>query len=213
VAADRRSRSAPWSPSAPQPDPFTGRLIGPSWERKPLGDLTDPTRAELLRRAAHLWAAEEQRLPITEVKPSADDERELAEILLRIRAGQFDGILDSPPARLIAVTATTGKKTRATPVATAYETNRVSHVGTLPELEQELTHWEEGRRPRAGWTPTCGWSPTCPGPAGRAPPPAQELPCRVPPPAEPPGACGVSSRRPHEPEVIQLEVSRRDGGG
>jgi hypothetical protein len=151
----RRSLEAAWrrivaqvrtleSLTAPQPDPFTGRLIGPSWERKPL-DLTDAaTRAEVLRRAAHLWAAEEQRLPITEVKPSADDERELAEILLRIEAGQFDGILDSPPARLIAVTATTGKKTRATPVATAYETNRVSHVGTLPEYEQELTHWEEG---------------------------------------------------------------------
>jgi phage terminase large subunit-like protein len=44
----------------------------------------------------------------------------------------------------VPVSATTGKRTRATPVATAYETNRVSHVGTLPELEAELTQWQEG---------------------------------------------------------------------
>jgi phage terminase large subunit-like protein len=81
---------------------------------------------------------------VTEVRPTAEEIAELEEILLRIRAGQFDGILDSLPARLVGVTASTGKKTRATPVATAYETNRVSHVGTLPEYEQELTHWEEG---------------------------------------------------------------------
>jgi hypothetical protein len=98
----------------------------------------------LLDFAAREWAATEQRLEREEVEPSAADRAELEEILLRVRAGQFDGILDSLPARLVAVTATTGKKTRATPVSTAYETNKVSHVGTLPELEQELTQWEEG---------------------------------------------------------------------
>jgi len=124
--------------AAPKLDPFTGR------EGAPL-DLTRPEIAEeIVRHAANLWAAEEQRLPITEVKATDDDRRELSEILLRLQAGQFDGILDTPPARLVAVTATQGKRTRATPVATAYETNAVSHVGTLPEYEQELTHWEEG---------------------------------------------------------------------
>lgn len=124
--------------ASPKPDPFTGR------EGAPL-DLSRPEIAEeIVRHAANLWAAEEQRLPITEVKATDDDRRELSEILLRLQAGQFDGILDTPPARLVAVTATQGKRTRATPVATAYETNAVSHVGTLPEYEQELTHWEEG---------------------------------------------------------------------
>jgi hypothetical protein len=119
-------------------DPFTGRLVPPA-----LGQATDPDR-RLVETAALRWAAAEQRLPVTEVRPTAEEIAELEEILLRIRAGQFDGILDSLPARLVGVTASTGKKTRATPVATAYETNRVSHVGTLPEYEQELTHWEEG---------------------------------------------------------------------
>lgn len=98
----------------------------------------------LLNAAADRWAADEQRLPLGEAQPAPGDRAELAQVLTRLRAGQFAGILDSLPARLVAVTATTGKRTRATPVAAAYETNRVSHVGTLPALEQELTHWEEG---------------------------------------------------------------------
>jgi hypothetical protein len=118
-------------------DPFTGRT-----ER---ADLTRPeVREELLRHAATTWAAEEQRLPAGEAAASAEERAQLEEVLLRMEAGQFDGILGSLPARLIGVTATTGKRTRATPVATAYETNRVSHVGTLPALEAELTQWSEG---------------------------------------------------------------------
>jgi hypothetical protein len=100
----------------------------------------------LLDYAAREWAAAEQRLERDEVEPTAEDRAQLAEVLLRVRAGQFDGILDSLPARLVDVSATVGKRTRATPVATAYETNRVSHVGTLPELEAELTQWEEGQQ-------------------------------------------------------------------
>lgn len=119
-------------------DPFTGRRLPPA-----LGQATDLDRM-LVETAALRWAAAEQRLLVTEVRPTAEEIAELEEVLLRVRAGQFDGVLDSLPARLVPVTATQGKRTRATPVATAYETNRVSHVGTLPELEQELTHWEEG---------------------------------------------------------------------
>jgi hypothetical protein len=118
-------------------DPLTGRTTH--------ADLTRPEiEEELLTHAATLWAAAEQRLPAGEAAPSTEERAQLAEVLLRLRAGQFDGILGSIPARLIPVTATSGKRTRATPVATAYETNRVSHVGTLPELEAELTQWQEG---------------------------------------------------------------------
>jgi hypothetical protein len=118
-------------------DPFTGRSQA--------ADLSRPeVREELLTRAAVLWSAAEQRLPEREVRPTAEDVAQLREVLDRMRAGQFAAVLDSPPARLVPVSATTGKRTRATPVATAYETNRVSHVGTLPALEQELTQWQEG---------------------------------------------------------------------
>jgi hypothetical protein len=119
-------------------DPFTGRRLPPA-----LGQATDLDRM-LVETAALRWAATEQRIPIEEARPTAEEIAQLTEVLTRMRAGQFDGILGSLPARLIAVTASQGKRTRATPVATAYETNRVSHVGTLPELEQELTQWQEG---------------------------------------------------------------------
>jgi hypothetical protein len=120
-------------------DPFTGRPLPVK-----LGEAIDPDR-RLVEYAARRWAATEQRLPEEDARPSAEEITQLEEVLLRMRAGQFDGILDSLPARLVPVSATQGKRTRATPVATAYETNRVSHVGTLPELEQELTTWAEGQ--------------------------------------------------------------------
>lgn len=122
----------------PQPDPFTGRTDSAL-------DLTRPeVRSEVLHRAAQVWAAQEQRLPITEVEASQDDEKELAEVYDRMQSGLLTGVLDSTPARLVPVHASEGKRIRATPVATAYETNKVSHVGVLPELEQEQTQWQEG---------------------------------------------------------------------
>jgi hypothetical protein len=116
-------------------DPFTKRPTG-----RPVG------REELLDRAALRWAAAEQRLDEREVAASPDDRRQLAEVLDRIERGLLDSATDAPPARLYAVTATVGKRLRATPVATAVETNRVSHVGTLPSLELELTTWTEGQQ-------------------------------------------------------------------
>jgi hypothetical protein len=104
------------------------------------------TRDEHLRRAAIRWAATEQRLPETEVEANPDDLRQLAEVLDRVNAGRLDAVTTAPPARLRAVSATVGKRLRATPVAVAVETNRVSHVGTLPALELELTTWSEGQQ-------------------------------------------------------------------
>ena len=101
-------------------------------------------REGLLDRAALAWAAAEQRLPLAEVEPSAEDRAQLAEVLDRMEAGRLSGVLASMPARLVPVSATQGKRIRATPVAVAYETGRVSHVGVLPELEQEQTQWQEG---------------------------------------------------------------------
>jgi len=44
-------------------------------------------------------------------------------------------------APLRSVTAQHGKKLRAQPVAMRYEQNKVHHVGSLPELEDQLTTW------------------------------------------------------------------------
>lgn len=121
----------------PEGEPSLGR-------RGPL-DLTRPeVRQEVLQRAAVLWAAQEQRLPVTEVEAADDDVRELAEVYDRMQSGVLAGVLESMPARLVPVHASQGKRIRATPVATAYETGKVSHVGLLPELEQEQTQWQEG---------------------------------------------------------------------
>jgi hypothetical protein len=116
-------------------DPFTGRPTG-----RPIG------RDELLDRAATRWAAVEQRLPAAQVGVDGADRAQLAEVLDRIDAGLLDSVTEAPPATLRAVTATVGKRLRATPIATAVETNKVSHVGTLPLLELELTTWTEGQK-------------------------------------------------------------------
>jgi hypothetical protein len=125
-----------------------------AWDRivrqaRTLDEVTDDDtvdRPELLRRAAIRWAAAEQRLPPEQVTADADDLRQLGEVLDRIERGLLDSATSAPPARLHAVTATVGKRLRATPVATAVETNKVSHVGTLPGLELELTTWSEGQK-------------------------------------------------------------------
>jgi predicted phage terminase large subunit-like protein len=43
-----------------------------------------------------------------------------------------------------AVHASRGKVTRAEPVAALYERGRVHHVGTFPDLEDQLCSWEQG---------------------------------------------------------------------
>jgi hypothetical protein len=116
-------------------DPFTRRLTGIPLDRP-----------ELLRRAAIRWAASQQRLPEEQLDANPDDVRQLGEVLDRVERGLLDRATIAPPARLHAVTATVGKRLRATPVATAVETNKVSHVGTLPALELELTTWSEGQK-------------------------------------------------------------------
>lgn len=59
------------------------------------------------------------------------------------------------PFRVIAVHATRGKAVRAAPVAQAYETGRVHHVGELPQLEDELVTWTEGSAVSPGRLDAC----------------------------------------------------------
>jgi phage terminase large subunit-like protein len=45
-----------------------------------------------------------------------------------------------------AVRATRGKYTRAEPIAALYEQGRVHHVGTFPELEDQMCTWVPGEK-------------------------------------------------------------------
>jgi phage terminase large subunit-like protein len=47
------------------------------------------------------------------------------------------------------VWASQGKKLRAQPVAMLYEQGRVHHVGSLPELEDQLTTWIPEEDPKS----------------------------------------------------------------
>jgi phage terminase large subunit-like protein len=44
------------------------------------------------------------------------------------------------------VHASRGKYVRAEPVSALYEQGRVHHIGTFPELEDELCEWEPGKK-------------------------------------------------------------------
>lgn len=46
----------------------------------------------------------------------------------------------------VAVHASQSKRTRAEPIATAYEARRAHHVGKLPKLEKQMTTWQPGRK-------------------------------------------------------------------
>lgn len=80
---------------------------------------------------------------------------QLMEVLpyaLRILAAPLRG-----PVRVEGVAATKGKTVRADPVSQAYETGQVPHVGVFPELEQELTTWQEGQ-PSPNRLDACVWA-------------------------------------------------------
>lgn len=129
----RQARTLDEVAAAGAVDPLSGRPTGLPLDRE-----------EHLRLAAIRWAATEQRLPSEQVTADAADVRQLAEVLDRL--DRLGSVTSAEPARMIAVSATVGKRLRATPVATAVETNKVSHVGTLPALELELTTWSEGQQ-------------------------------------------------------------------
>jgi phage terminase large subunit-like protein len=60
-------------------------------------------------------------------------------VLKRVWRDMHPGSTSPPPIRR--VNASQGKKLRAQPVAMLYEQGRVHHVGSLPELEDQLTTW------------------------------------------------------------------------
>jgi phage terminase large subunit-like protein len=51
-----------------------------------------------------------------------------------------------PNISYLAVHASRGKVTRAEPIASLYEQGRVHHVGTFPELEDQMCRWVPGEK-------------------------------------------------------------------
>lgn len=72
----------------------------------------------------------------------------IGEVLKRVwRDMQPTGDTTPPPVRT--VWASQGKKLRAQPVGMLYEQGRVHHVGSLPELEDQLTTWIPEEDPKS----------------------------------------------------------------
>jgi phage terminase large subunit-like protein len=57
-----------------------------------------------------------------------------------------------------AIHASRGKQTRAEPISALDEQGRVHHVGSFPDLEDQMCTWEplSGQRSRIGSTPASG---------------------------------------------------------
>lgn len=103
---------------------------------------TEPHPDQLVAIAHQLAGTGDDDVRAADDPPTALAEqlREVLPYAARILAEPETG-----PARVTGVRATRGKALRAEPVAQAYETGRVSHVGTLPALEDELVTWQEGQ--------------------------------------------------------------------
>lgn len=63
-------------------------------------------------------------------------------VALTARAMQLEGARSSATVGYRAVHASRGKRTRAEPIASLDEQNRVHHVGTFPALEDQLCEWD-----------------------------------------------------------------------
>src|SRR3989337_3379624 len=57
-----------------------------------------------------------------------------------------DGAKIGQRVRVLEVRATKGKYTRAEPVASLYEQHRIHHVGSFPQLEDQLWTWVPGEK-------------------------------------------------------------------
>jgi hypothetical protein len=84
--------------------------------------------------------------PAPDVDPELLAETRAA--LLDLTPERMARVLSAPESGYCAlkgVSATKGKRTRATPIATAFETGRASLVGNFPELETQAAQWQEGQ--------------------------------------------------------------------
>lgn len=89
---------------------------------------TPNTWGQAVKAVAQAWQADR-------VIAERNNGGEMVEYVLRSVA---------PNLPVTTVWASRGKQTRAEPVAALYEQNRVSHIGSLPELETQMTGWVPG---------------------------------------------------------------------
>lgn len=90
------------------------------------------------RAAARAWALLDQ-FGASLVVVEDNGGKDWIETVMRMAWKERGGNAGPPPLRR--VNASQGKRLRAQPVAMRYEQGRVSHVGTFPELEDQLTTW------------------------------------------------------------------------
>lgn len=82
------------------------------------------------------------------IDPTPEAVEEIRAQLEELSPDRVSKILRAPetgPASLVGVSATSGKRTRATPVAVAFETGRAALVGSFTDLEAQATSWLEGQ--------------------------------------------------------------------
>jgi phage terminase large subunit-like protein len=96
------------------------------------------------RAASRAWALLEQySASVLVVEDNGG--KDWIESVLRMRWKERGGDAGTAPIRR--VNASQGKRLRAQPVAMRYEQGRISHVGTFPELEDQLTTWIPEEQP------------------------------------------------------------------
>jgi phage terminase large subunit-like protein len=95
------------------------------------GTLQRPTPKAWGQRAVDLYEAHKADRVIGEVNHGGD--------LIEANVHAID-----PNVPFKAVRASRGKAVRAEPIAALYEQSRVKHVGSFPQLEDQMTTWEPG---------------------------------------------------------------------
>lgn len=95
---------------------------------------------EWARRTVQAWQRHRAACIVAEVNRGAL----MVETLIRQAAKEMGVAIHDPahPLRIVEVRATTGKDTRAEPVAALYEQQRVFHIGKLEKLEDQLCSWD-----------------------------------------------------------------------
>lgn len=139
-------------------DPIMRKAINASWRRMleqaealeaagvlelDLDDADPDVLTERVAVAAHNLRGAGDDDVLTAADPLAALTGQLLEVLpyaARILTAPEKG-----PCRVDGVSATRGKTVRADAPSQAYETGGVSHVGVFPDLEAELTTWQEGQ--------------------------------------------------------------------
>lgn len=96
------------------------------------------------RAASRAWALLEQ-FGASVLVVEDNGGKDWIETVLRMRWKERGGDAGNAPLRR--VNASQGKRLRAQPVAMRYEQGRVSHVGSFPELEDQLTTWIPEEQP------------------------------------------------------------------